>query len=271
MAGPCSWDIQFNECCDSWDSASPSVQAAAIEFGTTIMWAYTGKQFGLCPQTVRPCGNWCGENGALGYIWNDGLFTPWVPYLLNGQWRNCWCGCGPGNGPGCCSCEPRCQVYLPGPVASVTQVTVDGFLVDPSAYRVDDNKWLVRTDGDCWPECQDLNVDAGLGVFHDRTMTVTYVRGYTVPPSVLNAAGTLACEYVKGCAGGPCRLPGRLSTVARQGVQLTFQNIDILIRDMFTGIPEVDMVIKAYNPFALARPMRMWSPDLPQQRQVTTP
>lgn len=272
MAGPCSWEIPFNTCCDCWDETDPAVRERATTFATTFLWAATGKQFGLCPQTVRPCGRYCGSSGVMGYWWNDGLYAPWTPYIFNGQWRNCYCGCGDlGSGPGCCSCEPHCQVYLPGPVGSITEVTQDGFLVDPSAYRVDDNKWLVRTDGQCWPECQNFSVDAGLGVFNDNTMTVTYVRGYQVPQAVIDAAGTLACEYAKACQGGACRLPGRLSTVARQGVQLTFQNIDQLIGNMFSGIPEVDMIIKAYNPYGLARPMRLWSPDMPVTRQVTTP
>lgn len=266
--GPCAWDIVFNPCCECWDSLDPGSQQRALDYATTVLWAATGKQFGSCPQTVRPCGRYCGTSN-VGLWWNDGLFGPYLPYILNGQWRNCWCGCG--DGPGCCSCEPSQQVYLPGPVTGVTSVIQDGFLVDPSAYRVDDAKWLVRTDGGAWPECQNFNVDAGLGVFNDNTLVVTYSRGEAPPQALLDAAATLACEFAKACAGQSCRLPGRLSTVARQGVQLTFQNIDYIIDRMFTGIPEVDQIIRAYNPYGLARPMRVYSPDLPITRQVTTP
>lgn len=268
--GPCNWSIVFNDCCDCWDELDPAVKARALTYATTVLWASTGKQFGECTQTVRPCGKYCAGSGAMGYIWNDGLFSPWVPYILNGQWRNCWCGCGAGSGPGCCSCEPDCQVYLPGPVTSVTSVIENGVLLNPSTYRVDDRKWLVRTEeGACWAQCQDYNVDAGLGLFNDNTLVVTYTRGEPVPQALLDAAATLACEFAKACIGGPCRLPARVSTVARQGVQLTFTNIDQLIGSMFTGIPEVDQIIKAYNPAGLPRPMRVWSPDLPITRQVT--
>jgi hypothetical protein len=269
--GPCSWAIEFNECCECWDALDPGAQARALNYATTVLWAATGKQFGQCPQTVRPCGRYCNGN-AMGMIWNNGLYSPWIPYILNGVWRNCWCGCG--DGPGCCSCEPSQQVYLPGPVTgdSTTIVVIqDGVLVPSSSYRVDDAKWLVRTDGLAWPECQNFNVDAGLGIFNDNTLQVTYLRGEAPPQALLDAAATLACEFAKACRGLACRLPGRLSTVARQGVQLTFQNIDFLIDNMFTGIPEVDQIIKAYNPYGLARPMRIWSPDLPVTRQVTTP
>lgn len=270
MAGPCAWDVQFNDCCDCWDSVSPNVQERALTYATAILWSATGKLYGDCPQTVRPCGRYC-NSGGLGYIWNDGLFTPWIPYILNGQWRNCWCGCGSGSGPGCCSCEPSQQVYLPGPVTTVTEVIVDGFLVDPSAYRIDDGAWLVRKDGGIWPQCQNFDVDSGLGLFNDNTMQVSYTRGEPVPQALLDAAGTLACEYAKACIGGPCRLPGRVSTIARQGVQLTFTNIDQLLERGFTGLPEVDAVIRAYNPFGLKRPLRIASPDLPVTRQVTWP
>lgn len=262
--GPCAWEIPANLCCEGWDDLDPAIQQAATDYATTVLWAATGKQFGLCPQTIRPCGRVCRDDNTAGFYWSNGVF---IPYIFNGQWRNCYCGCG--TGPGCCTCEPHCQVYLPGPVGTVTEVVQDGFLVDPSAWRVDDAKWLVRTDGDCWPICQDYNVDSGLGVFNDNTLQVTYTRGMEVPAALINAAATLACEFAKACQGGNCRLPGRLSTVARQGVQLTFQNIDFLIGSMFTGIPEVDMIIKAYNPYGLARPMRLDSPDLPKSRQVT--
>lgn len=264
--GPCAWAIEFNPCCECWDALDPGSQQRALNYATTVMWAATGKQFGQCEQTVRPCGRYCNGN-AMGMMWNNGLFSPWIPYILNGQWRNCWCGCG--DGPGCCSCEPHQQVYLPGPVTGVVEVIQDGLLVPEDEWRVDDAKWLVRTTGE-WPVCQDFNVDSGLGVFNDNTLQVTYLRGEAPPAALLDAAATLACEFAKACAGQACRLPGRLSTVARQGVQLTFQNVDFLIDNMFTGIPEVDQIIKAYNPYGLARPMRVYSPDLPVTRQVTT-
>lgn len=267
MVAPCDWPVSFNTCCDCWDETPPDVRERAMTYASAVMWAATGKQFGQCPQTVRPCGRYC-NGSTMGYFWNDGLFSPYLPYIFNGAWRNCWCGCGAGSGPGCCTCEPSQQIYLPGPVTGITSVIQDGVLVNAADYRVDDAKWLVRTTG-TWPECQDYDSDAGLGLFNENTLVVTYLRGDAVPQAVLDARDTLACEFAKACQGGPCRLPARVSTVARQGVQLTFTNIDQLIGSMFTGIPEVDQIIKAYNPAGLPRPMRVWSPDLPITRQVT--
>jgi hypothetical protein len=37
----------------------------------------------------------------------------------------------------------------------------------------------------------------------------------------------------------------------------------------FTGLPEVDLVIRAVNPFGLPAPLRVYSPDLPSATMTT--
>jgi hypothetical protein len=66
-------------------------------------------------------------------------------------WVNA-CGCAAGD----CSCTALCEAILPGPVGSVVEILLDGAVLDPSAYRIDNGNRLVRTDGDCWPACQDM-------------------------------------------------------------------------------------------------------------------
>jgi hypothetical protein len=253
--GPCSWTADTG-CCDCWDDIDPSVQDAALAYAATVLWAATGRRYGVCDLTVRPCGMQC-SNCPQGLYWWGGV---WLPYIFNGVWRNCWCGSD------WCSCAPRCQVFLPGPVTGITSVTQDGVLVPANAYRVDDQQWLVRTDGECWPECQDYNVDSGAG-----TLSVVYPRGIAVPTALASATGILACEFAKACRGSNCRLPQRLSTVARQGVQLTYVNVDSLLERGLTGLTEVDQIIVSLNPYGLKTRLRVSSPDLPVTRQVTTP
>lgn len=252
--GPCSWSID-TDCCASWCEASPDLQAAATNYAATVLWAATGRRFGTCELTVRPCGIQC-DDCNQGMYWWGGV---WLPYVFNGVWRNCWCG------DMACKCEPRCQVYLPGPVESITSVTMNGVLIGPDAYRVDGQQWLVRTDGECWPRCQDYSVDTG-----DNTLEVVYPRGIAGPAALASATGILACEFIKACRGSACRLPQRLSTVARQGVQLTYVNVDQLLERGLTGITEVDQLIMAYNPHGTKTRMRVSSPDLPATRQTTT-
>lgn len=234
----------------------PAHQLRATNYATYIMWAATGRRYGLCDVTVRPCGldRKCGSCGS----WN--WYGGWMrPYILDGLWRNCECGGG-------CDCKPRCQVKLPSPVANVTQVMVDGVIIATSAWRVDDNQWLVRTDGNCWPECQDYNVD----VPATGTMQVTYQRGNPVPQAVLDAAATLACEFGKACAGEACRLPNRMTTLTRQGVSVSFADFDQLLNRGLTGIAEIDQVIVADNPYALkARPFFSSYDTDPRVRVVT--
>lgn len=257
---PCSWDVSTG-CCPDWDTYTPELQQAGAEYGALAVWAATGRRFGLCERTVRPCGRQCQGCGA-GFFWSEGT---WQPYIFNGTWRNCG-ACGAAFG--CCSCAPTCQVWLPGPVGAIpaTGISVDGVIIPVDAWRVDDGEWLVRTDGDCWPDCQDYDVDTGTGVF-----TVTYSRGIAVPSVLLNAAGELACEWIKSCIGAPCRLPQRITSIARQGVNISMADVSALIVAGLTGVTTVDQVIKAFNPYGLTSRMAIASPDLPVIRTTTIP
>lgn len=262
---PCSgWNIDPS-CCDEWDTYSLELQTNAAQYGAFTVWAATGRRFGLCVNTVRPCGMYCSNPGVYGYYWAEGS---WRPYIFNGAWRNCWCGCG--TGAGCCGCEPDCQVLLNGPVHSIIDVTVDGTVVDPATYRVDNGQWLVRTHNqstdDCWPQCQDYNQNSGEGTF-----IVRYYSGIPVPSVLLNAAGELACEWARSCTGAACRLPGRVQSVARQGVSFSNVNPDDMLKMGLTGVPTVDQVIAMFNPYGLTSRMRIDSPDDEVHRSVTWP
>lgn len=258
---PCNWNVDTS-CCDTWDGYSTQLQTAAAEYGAMVLWAATGRRFGLCERTIRPCGMTSGNN-VIGYYWSDGT---WFPYIFNGVWRNC-SGCA-GSSFGCCTCEPTCQVWLPAPVNSIpaTGVSVDGAIVNVDSWRVDNGMWLVRTDGECWPTCNDYDVDSGVGVFQ-----VTYLQGLAVPSVLLRAAGEIACEYAKSCTGAACRLPQRVQSLTRQGVSISMVDVDDLLKAGFTGIQTVDQVIAAFNPYGLKSPPRVYSPDAPVTRMVTYP
>jgi hypothetical protein len=265
--GPCTWpDVGDQLCCEDWDTFSPALQVQAATYAKMVLWAATGRQYGLCELTVRPCGRFCENCGYNGWYY-DGLGT-WVPYIWNGEWHNCWCG---NNGPGgCCTCSPDCQVYLPGPVYSVTSVTVDGASLNVTGgdIFVLDQQWLVRTDTTaCWPLCADQNLAPG----DVNAFEVTYLRGLPVPDALANAYAALSCEYAKACLGLPCRLPGRVSSISRQGVSISMTDVNELLKYGFTGLWEVDAVIRSINPQGLVGRTRYYSPDLPDPRQVTFP
>jgi hypothetical protein len=259
VAGPCTWDITVtDDCCPGWSDLDADQQARALRLATFVMWAATGRRYGVCDLVIRPCGNdrRCGECGS----WD--FFGGWMrPFILDGLWRNCGCGCP-------CDCAPNCQIKLPAPVDEVTQVLIDGVILAAGAWRVDNYQWLVRTDGECWPSCQDYNVD----VPADGTLQVSYGRGEPVPDYILDAAAVLACEFAKSCGAlpGACRLPGRLQTLTRQGVTVSMVDIDSMLKLGLTGIPEVDMVIMADNPFGHKQRPFLYSYDTAPRFRIVT-
>jgi len=254
----CEWPIDTT-CCADWDTFDPAVQANATAWATQILDALTGHQFAQCPVNYRPCGPRC--MNSFGYLtWPVGASgtgggMPWmIPYIDAGIWRNCGCTGG-------CSCRAACEVPFPGPVATVTEVRVDGAVLDESAYRLDEyrgNPVLVRIDGECWPLCQDMALDTD----DPGAFVIVYEPGTALPLAGQIAAGFLACEFAKDCVGQACALPQQLASMTRNGVEVTVVDPVSLLGDGLTGIAQVDQWLRAVNPFRRKMPSRVWTPDL---------
>lgn len=264
--GPCSWTIETS-CCPGWDDLPEQTKSVATAYATYLLWALTGRRYGPCSVIVRPCSPKCeGFNGyrtwPVGSPGTTGAGAPWmIPYVDNGTWRNCGCNGG-------CSCRARCEVRLEGPVAAIDEVRVDGLVLDPSAYRLDHvgtRAVLVRTDGECWPECQDYDLD----ITEPGTFAVTYQMGVAVPRAGQIAAGLLVCEFAKLCAGGDCALPADIQSLTRNGVEVQIVDPSTLPENILTGVAAVDRWVRAVNPHNLAAPGRVLSPDVRPSRFVS--
>lgn len=242
-----------------WLAIPVDVREAAIEFATDFLNASTGRQFGLCPITVRPCmERRCNSAWSGWWAWNGSL---WTPYIFEGEWFNCFCG-------STCCCEPRCEVRLAGPVNSIIEIQIGGVVVDPDTYRVDDYQWLVREGGECWPECPHMDDAAG----EPGTWTVTYVRGRPVPAALINATLELAYQWILACQGSAeCKLSSWVVAMTRQDVALQFPNPVQMIQMGLTGIRHIDMLIRTYNPSNLPYQPRVFSQAIRYPRQTTTP
>jgi hypothetical protein len=259
MDEPCTGWVPNHALCGAWSGFSSDVQAYADRIATRVIWAASGRQYGLCTTTVRPC-------------WMNQL-PLYQTFPVGTYGEGYWSLVGtPGGGvqvfPGAqCSCAAACaclppQVALPGPVASVTEVVIDGVTLDPAAYRVDNSTYLVRQDGQSWPQAQNLSaVDGSAGTWH-----VTYQLGQAVPPSLQDAAGLYACEVGRALTGGTCQLPNRVRQITRAGTTIDFVNTDDYLKDGRTGYDQVDMILHSYNPWGLVQRPRVLSPDLPQYR-----
>lgn len=265
MTEPCDWTLDTT-CCPEWATTDPGIQALATSWSSYILWALTGRQFGLCDITVRPCYRRCTPRSYATFgVWMEspyGSGNGWLPFVDDvGEWRNCGC-CG------VCCCGASCEVWLPGPVASVTSVLVDNVAVAPAAYRIDNMDLLVRQDGSCWPECNNMDVPPAST---DGTFVVTYKRGKALPVAAEMAVGELACEIAKGCSGGACGIPQQVRSINRAGVSFELVNPSDIFRSGLTGLDNVDKFIRAVNPYGLAQEATVLSPDLVQPRQQTWP
>lgn len=257
---PCGWVVDTT-CVPGWDGYTTAQQDRATSWATYILWGLTGRQFGTCEVTVRPCGSSCAWYGGwMTYpVTADGVGTIFAPFIRDGSWFNCGCA-------GACSCKPKCSVLLPGPVAAVTSVTVDGIVIDPALYRVDNRNRLVGVDGQCWPDCQNMDLTSpGEGTFE-----VTYLRGTPLPAAGEIAAGELAGEFIKACAGTDCALPMNIQSLTRQGVQVEMIDPTNVLTSGLTGIRNVDLFIRTVNPQGLTARPRVLSPDLPPAAMRTS-
>lgn len=265
---PCEpWAELDDLCCDDIykdgalrDGISQEKVDEMIEVATYLVWAASGRRFGVCETKVRPCR----DDSCSGFSWptydqsfHPGGFLPAYPVLTADGWTNC--------GSPCCDgcCDVNCEMRFPrGPVVEVTEIKVDGEVFPDHKYRVDNFDMLVRTDGQCWPTCQSMDL-------HDTeegTFSITYRYGRPVPPGGKMAVAALACELIKDCHRMECQLPRRLRTISRQGVTAQFLDpMEFFDQGLF-GMTSVDLWIRAVNPNRLQRRSRVYRPDAPRPK-----
>ena len=167
----------------------------------------------------------------------------WAPVaLIDGSWTNLRCGlCGGIT----CNCADSLKVIeLPGPVLEIVAIVIDGVTLSPSAYRVDAQRFLIRQDDETWPQTQDMLKAPGA----EGTWSIEFKRGVAVPNGGQIAAGVLACELAKAAADdADCRLPRRVSSVARQGVVVGLLDAFEGLEDGKTGIWLIDSWVASVN------------------------
>lgn len=281
----CDWPVNYVQCggvgdtFDAWGAGieDPTQRAAAIataratfeQIAIENLWNLSGRIFGLCDVELRPCRSDCGRipestfwgrgpYAGLGWI---GRVGPWTPVLIAGEWFNLYCGSCAGE----CSCEldQVRTLTLPGPVASIDEVLIDGVVLDPSAYRLDYGHRLLRIDGEAWPVCQDLNAPTSA----PGTFAVRYKRGIPVPIGGQAAAGFLAIELAKGaCGDDDCALPEYVQSLTRQGLQVSLEDVGGTSTSKPTGIVFVDNWLASVNrprPYSSVR-----SVDVPKRPRI---
>jgi hypothetical protein len=238
----CSWPIDTSCLPDveEGDGVAAAQLEAAKDLAVSVLWALSGRQFGVCPTIVRPCPT---AEGGYDYGLGGWFFPTWD----GTNWRNISCGCGPK-----CSYQSPRVVHLAAnvalPVREVLEVTIGGVVQDPATYRLEGD--LLYRIGGRWP-AQDLTKpldEAG-------TWSVTYTRGTPPPPGTAKLVALLAKEFFAACTGGKCRLPRRVQTVSRQGVTYQMVNPSDIYAEGRTGLDEIDLWLSSVNPNKLQEPI----------------
>lgn len=254
--------------CEPWPlppSGCPTLDGPyedyALQAASEVLWAMSGRQFGTCPVTIRPCRAGCASGlQERGPWWQAGWPPPFWPLPGSALWWDAVCGtCTVG-----CSCNSADTLVLPDRVQSVTEVMIDGAVLPEGSgwllYSAAGSSMLVRTDGERWPLCQDWTVPVtGTGAW-----SVTIVVGEPVPMLGRLALGEMAGAIAAGCvADGSCPLPAFTTEVSRQGVTQRFPTfLEIMEAGVVgVGLPAVDLFLRTVNPNSLRERPRFYDPD----------
>lgn len=254
-------DDLCDPCLSNYDTIPSDLLDHQLQVASDLLFMLSGKQFpGLCEMTVRPCAQ-------------KSYYDAWA-YRSSGYWGypSFGCGCSVGR----CGCPKPSQITLGvQPIVSIKEVKVDGDVLDSSLYRIDDFRYLVRLrdpDGSyaTWPCCQDIL----LPDTEPDTFSVTFIYGRTPPLAGIHAAAILACEFALACSpvdGVECRLPKRVQSLSRQGVNMVLLDPMEFLAAGKLGIHEVDSFISAWNPHGLKRASGVYNVDrIPSVRRVGT-
>lgn len=246
---PCNWNVDLSSCPGMANHADQDSVTLARDMAVDVIWALSGRRFGLCEVTVRPV-PYCPPE--------PGLVAQAFAYSRTGPRRA-------GYGPPAACCPPPLPRYitLAGPAESIVEVIIDGTIIDPATYQLSANR-LFRLGDATWPTGQDFSAAPG----QPGTWTVAYRQGLPVPKGGLHAAAALACEMFKGLLGQPCKLPDRVTDIVREGVSMTVLDPGDFLDKGRTGITAVDLWLASVNPNGLATAATVWTPDVPPPHPV---
>jgi hypothetical protein len=252
---PCQPYATVNDVCNcKLDLDDPDILEVferSLVYASRMVFEATGRRYtGICEYTIFPCRqpSGCGEEYFYdANIWGDHL--PMLPVQVGpGVYKNI----------SLCQCDETCfcgawnKLPLPfAPVREIIEIMIDGVVLDPSAYRIVENSYIVRTDSEPWPICQDRNLPAG----SVGTWSVTALYGWELPPEGKTLVADYACQLAHRCLGKPCQLPEEVKVISRQGVDYGFTNPMEYRKDLLTGyLPLDDWIIMIRGGRALWRP-----------------
>jgi hypothetical protein len=247
---------------DGW-----AAQMAAV--ASEVLYVRSRRQFtGTCgPVTIRPLARPPDSDSRYG-----GRGIP-AGYLTAGQYGSVWGVGGTGAVQYYGTVNPPTIDLGAYPVQEVTEVIINGVVIPPDEYQLQDYRQLVRvrtsasaepTEMWGWPIFQVLD----LPLTEVGTFGVTYTYGVAPPVSGFNAACALGKQLVLNALGEDNCLPQRVTRVSRQGVSVDVTDVQDFLAKGRVGIFEIDLFLDTYNPTGQRMKSLVWSPDLGRPRRM---
>jgi hypothetical protein len=140
------------------------------------------------------------------------------------------CGCAHA-----CTCEPLYGLDLTtfAPVTEVTEVVIDGDVLDSSAYALRGSV-LYRIDGERWP-----NGPYGR-IYDPDAFRITMTHGRAPTLLARSAAAALAAEFAAACLGLKCGIRQNVRSVSREGKQFVFYDSSEMLKEGMTNVRAAD-------------------------------
>lgn len=234
-----------------WDGATEDERATATAWAVAILWALSGRIYGVVDDLVRPHH----RPPRRGNTYDGTLTGRGTVYAAHGlvltgiaTVTRTGCSCDVDD----CRHQTAADLALPGPIVEVTRIAIDGVEVPADTYAIRNHRWVRRRDGKAWPTRQDLNaLDDEVGAF-----VVAYKRGIVPPEAGQLAAGIMAVEWLKDRDGRECRLPRGVTSANRNGLQVDLDPRAYFTEGM-TGIEDVDQWLLSVNPNRITEPARV--------------
>lgn len=245
----CSLDVDRDGTVELEDMAKADTAAWVA---SSLLYEATAQQFpGICVDEIRPCSTTGPGLQAIDYPPNIGGSRVVSDPRLGG----------------CTGCLTSIEcdgmmwpaVELPhGPVVDVLEVTIDG--APFTAFRIVDDRYLIRNDAGNWPAHNNL----GAALTEPGTWGIEYRYGSAPPAYLTHAAELLTCEFMAAwCTDGncpECHLPERLQSITYEGATAAVLDPFDFMESGGFGIAQIDYAVRAANPNGLQRNGRVVLP-----------
>jgi hypothetical protein len=227
---PAGWAPSTDLYGAQWEALPAEVRDESVQQAVRLLWALTGRQLGTRTIKLAPYVPWPRRDYFSGLTRRGYGYSP----LTTGA---------PGQVTAWFGCAAFLAFRLPGRPVSVEHVWIDGAELPESAWTLDPDGMLVRTDGGTWRYVQYV---------YAPTWIVQYTEGSVVDAVGNAAAGRLAVEIGKALVADPaCRLNPLTRDVVRGNTSITLADPTDVANAGLTGIPPVDRWIRSVNPQGL--------------------